>query len=86
MQSPNYPTLKQTHIRVSWSMTWYHNAASAGRLTLGEKERVNAAYGKYQVAFDKALTLAHNNDAAPTPDSLKPLAFEVIRVISTIPY
>jgi hypothetical protein len=53
---------------------------------LGEKERVNAAYGKYQVAFDKALVLAHNNEAAPTPESLKPLAFEVIRVISTIPY
>jgi hypothetical protein len=84
--SPNYPTLKQTRIRVSWSMTGYRNAAIAGRLTLGERERVNAAYVKYQAAFDEAIATAHSNYDAATPDNVKVLAFEVIRVISAIPY
>ncbi|HWX20519.1 MAG TPA: hypothetical protein VN578_11530 [Candidatus Binatia bacterium] len=84
--SPNYPTLKQTQIHVSWPMTGYRNASYAGRLTLGEKERVNAAYAEYQGAFDKALQAAHGNYDAPTPDNVKVLAYEVIRVISAIPY
>jgi hypothetical protein len=84
--SPNYPTLKQTRIRVSWQMTSYRNAAYAGRLTLGERERVDAAYAKYEAAFNEAVQAAHNNYEAPTPDNVKALAYEVIRVISAIPY
>ena len=85
LQSPKYPPLKQTHMRVSWSMTEFRNAAYAGRLTLGERERVNAAYAEYQAAFDEAIQAAHNDLEAPTPENVKALAFEVIRVISAIP-
>jgi hypothetical protein len=67
-------------------MTWYRNAASAGRLTLNERERVNAAYAEYKAAFDEALRVANNNYDAPTPENVKALANEVIRVISAIPY
>ena len=84
--SPNYPTLKQTQINVSWPMTHYRNAAAAGRLTLGERERVAAAYEKYQAAFNEAIQAAHNDYEAPTPENVKVLANEVIRVISAIPY
>jgi len=84
--SPNYPTLKQTQINVSWPMTRYRNAAAAGRLTLGERERVNAAYADYQAAFNEAVHTAKKNYDAPTPDNVKALANEVIRVISAIPY
>lgn len=84
--SPNYPTLKQTRIRVGWSMTGFRNAGYAGRLTLGEKERVTAAYARYEAAYGEALRAAHNDDQAPTPENVKALAFEVIRVVSTIPY
>jgi len=67
-------------------MTGYRNAAAAGRLTLGERERVNAAYANYQVAFNEALQAAQNDYDAPTPNNVKALANEVIRVTSAIPY
>ena len=85
-QTNAYPTLKQTNIRVSWEMTRFRNAAVFGRLTLGERERGNAAYSAYRSAFDEALHAANNNDNAPTPENVKALANEAIRVLSTMPY
>ncbi len=60
-------------------------AASAGNLTLGGRERVNAAYAQYRTVFDQAPAAAHGNYEAPTPDSVKALANEVIGTISAIP-
>jgi hypothetical protein len=84
-QSSNYPTLRQTDIHVSWPMTHYRDAAAFGRLTLGEKERINAAYSAYETAYNQALQAAHGNRDAPTPDNVKALANEVVRVISATP-
>ena len=84
-QSANYPTLKQTDIHVSWPMTHYRNAAAFGHLTLGEKERINAAYSAYETAYNQALQAAGGNRDAPTPENVKVLANEVVRVISATP-
>jgi hypothetical protein len=84
-QSGTYPTLKQTQINVSPYMTRYRNAAAFGALTLGEKERMNAAYARYQSAFNQALQAAGGNYNAPTPDNVKAQANELIRVLSSIP-
>jgi hypothetical protein len=84
-QSANYPTLKQTDIHVYWPMYNYRNAAGFGRLTLGEKERINAAYSAYETAYNQALQAAHGNGDAPTPENVKALANEVVRVISATP-
>ena len=83
----NYPTLKQTQTNVSCPMTRYRNAVNAFvAITKEEQERVNTAYTAYQQAFDAALTAAHGNMDAPTPDNVQALAAEVIRVTETIPY
>jgi len=84
-QSGTYPTLKQTQINVSPLMTRYRNAAAFGALTLGEKERMNAAYARYQAAFNQALQAAGGDENAPTPDNVKARANELIRVLSSIP-
>jgi hypothetical protein len=84
-QSRNYPTLKQTDIHVYWPMYNYRNAAAFGRLTRGEKERINAAYSAYETAYNQALQAAQGNRDAPTPDDVKALANEVVRVISATP-
>lgn len=84
-QATPYPSLRQTQINVAWPMTRYRNAAAFGNLTLGERERVHAAYTRYQSAFDQALLAAHGNYNSPTPENVKELANEVIRVISAIP-
>lgn len=84
-QAVPYPSLRQTQINVSWPMTRYRNAAAFGDLTLGERERVNAAYAQYQAAFNQAIEAAHGNYDSPTPDNVKALANEIIRVISAIP-
>jgi hypothetical protein len=83
--SANYPTLKQTQLNVSWPMTRYRNAADFGKLTLEEKDRMNAAYAAYQSAFNQALQAAGGNYDAPTPDNVKALANQVIQVLSSIP-
>ena len=67
-------------------MTRFRNAEVWGRLTRGEKERGNAAYSNYKTAFDAALQAANGNYNAPTPDNVKALANEAIRVLSAIPY
>ena len=85
LQNPNYPTLKQTDINVSWPMTNYRNASSAGRLTLAEKQRIDQAYAQYQAAYNQALQAAGGNTNAPTPDNVKALANQVIQAISATP-
>jgi hypothetical protein len=83
----NYPTLKQTQTNVAWPMTRYRNALAAFvPITQEEINRVNAAYADYQAAFSVALQAAQGNYDAPTPDNVKALATEVIRVTETIPY
>ena len=81
-----YPTLKDTDVHVSWPMTQYRNEVAAGRVTLGEREQVNAAYAKYKAAFDEALQAAHGNHDVATPENVKALANEIIRVLSSLPY
>ena len=84
--SQPYPKLKDTDVHVSWLMTQYRNAVYSGRVTLGEREQVNAAYTEYKAAFDEAFQAAQNNYDAPTPENVKALANEVIRVLSSLPY
>ncbi len=64
----------------------FRNAEVWGRLTRGEKERGNAAYSNYRTAFDEALQAANGNYNAPTPDNVKTLANEAIRILSSILY
>jgi hypothetical protein len=78
-------TLKQTDIRISWLMTHYRDAAAFGKLTLGERERVNTAYAAYEPAFKAALQQAGGNYNTPTPENVKAVANELIQVISSIP-
>lgn len=85
LRSPNYPTLKQTDINVSWPMTNYRNASYAGRLTLAERQRIERAYAQYEAAFNQALQAAGGNRNAPTPDNVKALANQVIQTISATP-
>jgi len=83
----NYPTLKQTQTNVSWPMTRYRNAVREFvPITKEEQERVEKAYADYDTAFDAAVQAAHGNLDAPTPDNVKALATELIRVVETIPY
>ncbi len=84
--SEPYPKLKDTKVHVSWPMTQYRNMVVAGRVTLGEREQVNAAYAEYKAAFDEALQAAHGNYDAPTPENVKVLANEIIRILSSLPY
>ena len=78
-------TLKQTNVRVSWLMTHYRDAAAFGKLTLGERERVNAACAAYEPVFKAALQQAGGNYNTPTPENVKAAANELIQVISSIP-
>jgi hypothetical protein len=78
-------TLKQTDVRISWLMTHYRDAAAFGKLTLGERERVNTAYAAYEPAFKAALQQAGGNYRTPTPENVKAVANELIQVISSIP-
>jgi hypothetical protein len=64
----------------------YRNMVVAGRVTLGEREQVNAAYATYKGAFDEAFHAAHNYYHAPTPENVKALAHEIIRILSAMPY
>ena len=81
-----YPTLKQTRMNVDWPMTRYRNGVAAGAVTLGERERVDAAYKNYKEAFDAAVRDAHSNLDVTTPDNVKVLANQVIAAISAIPF
>jgi hypothetical protein len=81
-----YPTLKQTQMIVDWPMTRYRNAVSAGAVTLGEQQQVNAAYQSYQKAFSDAVQDAHSNYEATTPDNVKALANQVLAAIDAIPF
>lgn len=81
-----YPTLKQTRMNVDWPMTRYRNGVAAGAVTLGERERVDAAYKNYKQAFDAAVQDAHSNLDVTTPDNVKVLANQVIEAISAIPF
>ena len=81
-----YPTLKQTRMNVDWPMTRYRNAVSAGAVTLGEQQQVNAAYASFQKAFEAAVQDAHSNLDVTTPDNVKALANQVIEAISAIPF
>ena len=81
-----YPTLKQTRMNVDWPMTRYRNGVAAGVVTLGERERVDAAYKNYKQAFDAAVQDAHSNLDVTTPENVKVLANQVIEAISSIPF
>jgi len=81
-----YPTLKDTEIHVSWAMTQYRNEVIKGRVTLGEREQVNTAYTEYKAAFDEALEAAHHDYTVPTPENVKALANELLRVLWAMPY
>ncbi len=85
MQSGTNRTLKQTQLDVSWPTTGYRNAAYFGSLTLGEKQRMNAAYAAYQSAFDQALQEAGGNYDTPAPDYLKARANKLLEVQAGIP-
>ena len=85
-QTRTYPTLKQTDVRLFWQMHRFKNAAEWGSLTLGERQRGRAVYSAYKSAFDQALQAAHGDRSAPTPEDVKTLANEAIRVLSSIPY
>jgi hypothetical protein len=80
------PTFKDTDDDVSSSMAGFRIAVSAGSATVGEREKINAAYAKYKAAFDEALQAAQNNGSAPTPKDVETLAHEVVRVLSSTPY
>jgi uncharacterized protein YceK len=84
--SGNSATLKDTDDDMSSSMAGFRIAVTAGSATVGEREKVNAAYKKYKAAFDEALHDAQNNENAPTPKDVKTLANEVVRVLSSTPY
>jgi uncharacterized protein YceK len=84
--SQPYPKLRDTDVHVSRMMTDYRNMVVAGRVTLGEREQVTAAYATYKAAFDEAVHAAHNNYHAPTPENVKALANEIIRILSAMPY
>jgi hypothetical protein len=79
-----YPTLRQTQINVSWPMTRYRNLVTFGKLTQGQRERVDAAYAEYDAAFKEALKAAGGNYDATTPENVKELANRVIQTISTL--
>jgi len=78
--------LKQVDMDVSWAMTRFRNGASAGAVTLGEKEQVNSAYAAYQTAYREALQATHGDRNTPAPDNVKTLATQVIGAISAIPF
>ena len=62
------------------------NAVAAGRVTLGEQQQVNAAYGQFESAFKAAVQAAGGNYEVTTPDNVKALADQVINAISAIPF
>lgn len=84
-KSGTYPTLKQTDTHVSWEMTRFREAEMWGHLTADEKQRGNAAYRDYKRAYDEAVRAANGNRQAGTPDDVKALANEAIRVLSSLP-
>ena len=81
-----YPTLKQIQMIVDRPMTRYRNAASAGAVTAGERQRVDEAYNNFLKAFDAAVKAANNNYEVTTPDNVKVLANQVIDAIAAIPF
>jgi hypothetical protein len=67
-------------------MTRFRQAEVWERLSLGEKRRGNAVYSAFQSAYDEALPASHGNGKALTPENVKAVANETVRVFSTIPY
>ena len=78
-----YP-LKLTRMNVDWKMTAYREAVTAGNLTTGQQQRVNAAYEAYQIAFQQALTAANGNLESPAPANVRQLATELIGMIDSM--
>jgi len=78
-----YP-LKVTQMNVDWKMTAYREAVTAGNLTTGQQERVNATYQAYQSAFQQALTAVNGNLESPAPDNVRQLATELIGMIDSM--
>lgn len=79
-------TLKQTEMDVSWPMTRFRNACSAGRVTSGEQEQVNRAYAEFETAYNQALQAAHYDRNAPAPQNVTDLATKVIGAIQAISF
>ena len=78
-----YP-LKLTRMNVDWKMTAYREAVTAGNLTTGQQQQINAAYQAYQTAFQQALTAASGNLESPAPDNVRQLATELIGMIDSM--
>ena len=78
-----YP-LKLTRMNVDWKMTAYREAVTAGNLTTGQQQRVDAAYQAYQTAFQQALTAVNGNLESPAPDNVRQLATELIGMIDSL--
>ena len=81
-----YPRLKDTDVHVSWAMTTFRNEVIKGRVTLGEREQVHAAYAEYKTAFDAAVEAAHHDYTAATPENVQALANELLRILWAMPY
>jgi len=81
--SGGYP-LKLTQMNVDWKMTAYREAVTAGNLTTGQQQHINAAYQAYQAAFQQALTAANGNLESPAPANVRQLATELIGMIDSM--
>jgi hypothetical protein len=80
-------TLKQVDLDVSPKMTHFHNAVASGAgVTEGEKDQVNAAYARYQSAYQQALQAAGNNPNTPAPANVTAAADELIGALGSIPW
>ena len=79
-------TLKQVDLDVSPKMTHFNNAVASGvGVTEGEKDQVNAAYSRYQAAYNQALQAAGNNPNTPAPANVKASADELLGALGSIP-
>jgi hypothetical protein len=79
-------TLKQVDLDVSPKVTHFHNAvASGGAVTQGEQDQVNAAYSRYQSAYNQALQAAGNNANTPAPPSVTTAADQLLGALGSIP-
>ena len=79
-------TLKQVDGDVSAALIRYHNAVSAGAVTLGERDQVNSAYASYKSAYQNALQAANKDMNTPAPDDVRAQATKLIGAVEAIPF
>lgn len=78
-------TLQQTHQQVQDAMLAFRNASAAGNVTTAEREDVQAAYKRYQEAYNAALAEAGSDEKAVAPDNVKAAAEGVVARLSALP-